>query len=151
MHPDFVFPFYSFLVPHFTCTHAILILLFSDSFSSYLTTISCILLPNQRTANARFEPSPRASRTTPGIDSKWIGHPSSALSGAALISLYVFAYLPDDLLDAGSILAAAFSRTHLHMGVAYLFAPDSFYVTFPFVSYRQVNRQFYSDSLSCAP
>jgi hypothetical protein len=34
---------------------------------------------------------PRASRTTPGIDSKWIGHPSSALSGAALISLFVFA------------------------------------------------------------
>ncbi|KAJ7500104.1 hypothetical protein FB451DRAFT_1430935 [Mycena latifolia] len=56
----------------------------------------------------RVEPSPRASRTAPGIDLKWIGHPSSALSGAALISLYVFAYLPDDSLGEGLILAEAF-------------------------------------------
>jgi hypothetical protein len=109
MHPDFVFPFYSFLIPHSTCTHAIPILLLSDSFSSYLTTISRILLSNQRTANARFEPSPRAPRITPGINSKWIGHPHSVLSRAALISLYVFVYLPDDSLGEGLILAAVSS------------------------------------------
>jgi hypothetical protein len=33
----------------------------------------------------------RASRTTPGIDSKWLGHPHFALSEAVHISLYVFA------------------------------------------------------------
>ena len=30
-----------------------------------------------------------------GLISKWIGHPFSTLSGAARISLFVFAYLPD--------------------------------------------------------
>jgi hypothetical protein len=172
MHRDFVFPFYLFLIPHFT---HILIHLLSDFFASYLTTTSRILPPNQLirypkdkssfteeklyscvfrpyftfsysllssitqafyiyfalcTANARLEPSPRASRTTPGIKSKWIGHPSPVLSGAALISLYIFAYLPDDLLEEGLILAAASSIMDSFTYGDCLFGLDSFYVTF---------------------
>ncbi|KAJ7479007.1 hypothetical protein FB451DRAFT_1172130 [Mycena latifolia] len=68
---------------------------------SYLT--QTLFVSHYVPPTRRVEPSPRASRTTPGIDLKWIGHPSSALSGAAFISLYVFAYLPDDSLGEASI------------------------------------------------